>query len=65
MLRENSQVDIMLHQSHAGVAGPALLVVVTHDVLVVGVGVLRQVPLDQISGLVSREPGGDKKNHNL
>lgn len=48
----------MLHQPHAGVTGPALLVVVAHDVLVVGVRVLGQVPLDQISGLVSREPSG-------
>ena len=33
----HSQVDVVLHQPHAGVAGPALLVVVAHDVLVVGI----------------------------
>lgn len=57
----NSQVDIMLHQSHAGITGPALLVVITHYVLIVGVWVLRQVPLNQIPGLVGREPGGPMK----
>ena len=38
----------MLHESHAAVARPALLVVVAHDVLVVRVGVLGQVALNQI-----------------
>lgn len=56
MLRCNSQVDVMLHQSHAGIAGPALLVVITHNVLIVGVWMLRQVPLNQIPGLIGREP---------
>lgn len=60
MLRWNSQVDIVLHQSHAGITRPALLVVVTHDVLIVGVWVLRQIPLNEIPSLVSREPGGEK-----
>ena len=55
-LVRDSQVDVMLHQSHAGVTGPAFLVVVAHDVLVVGVRVLCQVSLDQISGLVCGEP---------
>ena len=50
----------MLHQPHASVAGPALLVVVAHDVLVVGVRMLRQVPLDQISGLVRCKPAHTK-----
>ena len=52
----DSQVDVVLHQPHASIAGPALLVVVAHDVLVVGVRMLRQVPLDQISGLVCCKP---------
>lgn len=46
----------MFHQPHAGVTWPALLVVVAHNVLIVGVRVLGEVPLNQISGLVSREP---------
>lgn len=46
----------MFHQPHASITWPALLVVVTHNVLIVGVRVLREVPLNQISGLVSREP---------
>lgn len=57
----NLQVDIMLHQSHAGVTWPTLLVVVTNYVFVVGVRVLRQVPLNQIPGLVGREPNGPIK----
>lgn len=61
ILRWNSQVDVMLHQSHACITGPALLVVITHNVLIVGVWVLSQVPLNQISGLISREPGREKK----
>ncbi len=56
----------MLHQPHAGITGPALLVVITHYVLIVGVWVLRQIPLNQIPGFVSREPGGPMtKPHNL
>jgi len=35
--------------------GPALLVVVAHDVLVVGVGVLGEVALDEILGLLCSE----------
>lgn len=58
----NLQVDIMLHQSHAGITWPTLLVVVTNYVLVVGVWVLRQVPLNQIPGLVSREPDGNNSH---
>ena len=53
-----AQVDVVLHESHAGVPRPALLVVVANDVLVVGVGVLREVALDQVPGLLRREPGG-------
>ena len=46
----------MLHQPHARVARPALLVVVAHDVLVVRVRVLRQEPLNQVLRLLRREP---------
>jgi hypothetical protein len=49
------QVYIVLHQSHSAVLGPALSVVVAHDVLVVGVRVFCQEPLDQFSGLVVGE----------
>jgi len=38
------------------VPGPALLVVVSDDVLVVWIGVLRQIALDQIPRLLSRKP---------
>lgn len=56
VLNANLQVDVMFHQPHTGITWPTLLVVVTHNVLIVGVRVLREVPLNQISGLVSREP---------
>eukprot|EP00123_Amoebidium_parasiticum_P018099 comp24100_c1_seq1/m.43516 comp24100_c1_seq1/g.43516 ORF comp24100_c1_seq1/g.43516 comp24100_c1_seq1/m.43516 type:complete len:578 (+) comp24100_c1_seq1:3557-5290(+) len=54
-----AQVHVVLHQAHALVTWPALLVVVAHDVLVVGVGVLRQVLLDQVPALLGREPEED------
>lgn len=53
----NLQVDVMLHQSHASISGPALLVVVTYNVLIVRVRMLSQVPLNQIPGLISRKSG--------
>ena len=49
----------MLHQAHARVARPALAVVVAHHVLVVGVGVLGEVALDQVLALVRREAQQD------
>eukprot|EP00882_Tetradesmus_deserticola_P025825 GHRQ01028399.1.p1 GENE.GHRQ01028399.1~~GHRQ01028399.1.p1 ORF type:complete len:152 (+),score=6.44 GHRQ01028399.1:617-1072(+) len=55
------QVHVVLHQPHARVARPALLVVVAHDVLVIGVGVLREVALDQVTGLLGTEPAGMKR----
>lgn len=36
----NLQVDIMLHQSHASITWPTLLVVVTYNVLIVGIRML-------------------------
>lgn len=49
----------MLHKTHARISWPALLVVVAHNVLVVGVGVLCQVPLDEVLRLLSSEPEHD------
>ena len=54
-----AQVHVVLHQSHARVTRPALLVVVAHDVLVVGVRVLRQEALNQVLRLLRREPEYD------
>lgn len=51
-----AEVHVVLHQAHAGVAWPALLVVVADDVLVVRVRVLGQVALDEVTGLVRVEP---------
>lgn len=46
----------MLHEAHAGVSGPALLVIVANDVFVVGVRVLCQVTLDKVPSLICCEP---------
>ena len=51
-----AQVDVMFHQPHASISGPAFLVVVAHNVLVVGVRVLCEVALDQLSRLLSCKP---------
>lgn len=52
----DSQINVVLHQPHARVAGPALLVVVADNVLIVRVRMLRQVALDQIAGFFSGKP---------
>ncbi|CAN8015573.1 unnamed protein product, partial [Ixodes persulcatus] len=57
-----THVDVVLHETHAGVPGPALLVVVAHNVLIVGVRMFRQVALDQVSGLLGRESGGPEED---
>mmetsp|Transcript_10204 Transcript_10204/g.41240 ORF Transcript_10204/g.41240 Transcript_10204/m.41240 type:complete len:678 (+) Transcript_10204:3871-5904(+) len=51
-----AEVDVVLHESHARVPRPALLVVVSDHVLVVGIGVLGEVPLDEVLRLFRREP---------
>ena len=58
-----AQVDIVLHEAHARVARPALLVVVAHDVLVVGVWVLCQEALDQVLCLFRAESEQDVDLH--
>jgi hypothetical protein len=45
----------MFHESHSAILGPALFVVVAHDVLVVGVRVLSQVALDEFPSLLLGE----------
>lgn len=42
----------MLHQSHASITWPTLLVVVANNVFIVGIRVLRQVALNQIPGII-------------
>lgn len=42
----NSQIHVVFHQSHPGVPWPAFFVVVTYDVFVVRVRMLRKVSLD-------------------
>ncbi len=55
----STQVDVVLHEPHASISGPALLVVVPHNVLVVGIRMLCEVALDQILGLLSCEAEHD------
>lgn len=55
----STQVDIVLHEAHACIPWPALLVVVTHNVLIVGVWVLSQVPLDEVLRFLSSKPEHD------
>lgn len=50
----------MLHEAHAGVSGPAFLVIIANDVFIVGVRVLCQVTLDQVPSLICCEPTPDK-----
>ena len=50
-----SQVDVVFHESHPGVARPTLLVVITDDVFVVRVWMFRQVALYQIPRLLRRK----------
>lgn len=46
----------MLHEAHAGISGPALLVIIANDVFIVGVRVLCQVTLDQVPSFICCEP---------
>ena len=55
-----SEVDVVLHQTHSTVARPALLVVVADDVLVIWIGMLGQVVLDEIPAFVGREAEHDE-----
>ena len=50
----------MLHEAHAGISGPAFLVIIANDVFIVGVRVLCQVTLDQVPSLICCEPTPDK-----
>lgn len=47
-----SQIHIVFHQSHTAVTRPTFFIVVAYDILVVWVGVLCQIALDELTGLV-------------
>ena len=51
-----AQVYIMFHKSHTSISRPAFLVVVADNILIVGVRMLSEVPLNQLSCLLRREP---------
>lgn len=57
------QVHVVLHEPHPSVSRPALLVVVTDNVLIIGVRVLCEVALDQVTSLLRRET--EKDMHSL
>lgn len=50
-----SKGEVYLHETHSLIARPTLAVVVPDDVLIVGVRVLREVPLDQVPRFLSAE----------
>lgn len=52
----HSQVDIVLHEAHPSIPRPALLIVVAYNVLVVGIWMLCQVPLNQVPCLICCKP---------
>ena len=55
----SAQVHVVLHQTHARIPGPTLLVVVAHNVLVVRVRMLGQIALDEVACLVRIETEED------
>ena len=56
-MNSDSQIDVVFHESHPRVTRPTLFVVITDDVLIVRVGMFRQVSLDQVSRFLGRKPG--------
>lgn len=50
----------MLHETHAGVTGPTLLVVVANNVFIVGIRMLCKVSLNQVTRLLCTEPMMEK-----
>lgn len=60
---QHLQVDVMFHEAHPSIPGPALLVVVAYNVLVVGIWMLCQVALNQVSCLICCKPGNAQKRN--
>ena len=50
------KINIMLHEPHASISGPALPVIVAHNVFIVRIRVLCEVALDQITSFFSWKP---------
>ena len=49
------KINVMLDQSHTAVSGPAPLIVISNNVVIGGIRVCRQIPLDEIARLVGSE----------
>ena len=54
-----SKVDVVFHQTHSSVSRPALFVVVTNNVFVVGIGMLGEISLNEITCFISCEAEED------
>ena len=52
----HSQVHVVFHQSHSSVTRPTLPIIITHYVLIIGVRVLRQVALDEVTSFLCGKP---------
>ena len=52
----SAQIDIMFHQPHPAVLGPAPLVIIPHHIFIIGIGVLCKESLNELSGLVRYKP---------
>lgn len=51
----SAEIDVMLHKTHAAIFGPALLVIVPDNILVIGIWVFSQISLDEIFGFIGVE----------
>lgn len=54
-----SKIDIMLHEPHPTVFGPAFFVIVTNDILIVWIGILSKESLNQFSRFISHKSKDD------
>jgi len=50
------QIDVVFHESHSRVSRPAFLVVITHNVLIVRIGMFCEISLYQVTRLLGRKP---------
>ena len=50
---DNLQIDVMFHEPHPGIPRPTFLIVVTHNIFIIWIGMLGQITLYQIPGFIS------------
>ena len=56
-----AKINVMLHEPHASIPGPAFPVVVAHNVLIIWIRVLCQITLNQITCFISCKPEKKKQ----